>query len=183
MQLAEPVVALFDYPIADIVAALPDAGSPVWDLATFRQNNFAPHAVTRSIVFRWPAPGWKPGSAPVVLRATVLPADLTAAIDACADRIATEVGGEAVRVTLAELPPGGRIEAHHDIGNLTLIHRCHLPIVTSDDAVLTVERKPHRLRAGTVYDFDNTRLHSAANRGPAPRVHLLCDVLPFELMR
>lgn len=170
MRLTEPLLELFDYPIADILAALPSADDPLWDLATFRQAAFPEHAATRSIVFRWPTPG---GLA--VLRAPVNP--VTAAVDRAAETIATHLGGRVVRVMLAELPSGGYIKEHEDAGDLTLVHRCHLPILTNDGAVLAIEGVPYRLKAGTVYEFDNTRPHAARNRGETRRVHLLCDVL------
>lgn len=169
MRLPEPLIELFDYPLDDILAALPEESSPLWNVATFRQNMFPQHAVTRSIVFRWPGPDW------IVLRAS-LPFRLTSAVDAAADAIAGHRRGEAVRLMLAELPPGGFIAEHEDAADLTQVHRCHLPIVTNERAKLAIEGRPYHLRAGTVYEFDNTRPHAARNRGEERRVHLLCDV-------
>jgi hypothetical protein len=176
MQLSQAVLSLFECPIRDILAALPDELSPVWEQARFRQNQFISHDATRSIVFRWPAPGWRPGVRAVVLKSTYPSPGLVEAIDHCADTIAAKLRGEAIRVMLAELPPGAVIKPHRDTDDRAHVHRCHLPVVTNEHALLVVDNRPHHLLAGTVYEFDNTRVHGAQNGGATPRVHLLCDI-------
>ena len=53
MKLSERLVRLFDYPVDDILAAMPPPSSPVWDLNPYRQNRHQVHRETRSIIFEW----------------------------------------------------------------------------------------------------------------------------------
>ncbi len=179
MQLPETMVRLFDYPVADILAHLPPASSPLWDLAQFRQHRYQRHGATRSIVFLWLENTWQPGEAPIVMRGHYASPELTAAVTACAARLSEALGGQPVKLLLAELAPGGSIAEHTDQPPaLTCVHRCHVPIETNDEVIFAVDGHPYRLEAGVAYEFDNTRKHSVENRGATRRVHLLCDVMP-----
>ena len=51
MQMQERLVKLFDYPIAELLAVLPDASAPIWNLDTYRQDRHEVHRQTRSIIF------------------------------------------------------------------------------------------------------------------------------------
>jgi len=179
MRLGSAIIPLFDYPLADILAALPAPSSPLWDMAPFRQNRYRAHEATRSIVFNWLPNAWRPGEAPATIRLAYPPAPLSDAVWAFAEHLRRHRVGVVAKLVLAELAPGERIRAHSDEAPaLTLAHRCHLPIVSNEGVSFRIEREPHRLKPGTCYEFDNTRLHAVRNDGDAPRVHLICDILP-----
>lgn len=59
-----------------------------------------------------------------------------------------------------------------------MVHRCHLPIITSEQVSFSIDKVDHHLPAGQVYELDNMRLHGVSNAGPERRVHLICNVLP-----
>jgi hypothetical protein len=181
MRLANAVVPLFDYPVHDIVAALPEAGSPLWDSATFRQR-FDAHRATRSIVFNWLADAWRPGQPFIVVQAGNLPGDLTAAVTACADALAEHFDGKVAKLLLAELAQGGAVAPHRDGGVLAFVHRCHIPVETNGDVSFYVDGEDFKLQPGIAYEFDNTRMHAVENRSDRRRVHLICDIMPSVLV-
>jgi hypothetical protein len=182
MQLSQPLVRLFDLPVDDLAAAMPDAGDPVWDIDKFRQTRHEVHRFTRSIIFCAMENGWVPGQKAVIRRENHAPPQLAGKVQACADRIAAHYSGTITRLVLAELAPQGVIAVHRDHGaGLTLVHRCHLPVVTNPGVQFFIDMIPHRLEAGTAYEFDNTRRHSVENHSAERRIHLLCDVMPAGL--
>ena len=178
MQLAQPLQHLFAWPVDALLAAMPGEADTAWDVFSARQARFAVHNHTRSINLVW-TEGWNGAGEPEVLRLDYAPAGLRDAADACALAIAAHFGGVVTRLILAELRPGTTIPPHRDAGPLlTLVHRCHLPILTNPQVSFMVDEVDHHLLAGHVYELDNTRQHSVANAGPERRVHLICNVLP-----
>jgi aspartyl/asparaginyl beta-hydroxylase (cupin superfamily) len=183
MQLANAVEPLFDHPVDDILAAMPEASAPLWNAAQFRQNMFKAHSVTRSVVFNWLDNNWRPGQPFIVLRADHLPAQLVSAVSVFAAALEKRLNGKVAKRMLAELAPGGEVTAHKDAGPaLLVVHRCHLPIVTNKDVSFFVDGRDYYLEPGIAYEFDNTRLHAVHNRSATRRVHLMCDIMPSELL-
>jgi len=178
VQLPSALVPLFDYPIAGLLKDLPEHDSPEWDKHRHRQQAFAQQRATRSIVLRWLSNDWQPGQEPIVLRATS-PSPLTSAAEAFAQRLQSHFGGVIAKLFLAELPVGGEIPPHRDLAAaLTRSHRCHLPILTNPDTLMTIGDEAFHLEPGIAYEFDNTRTHAVRNAGETRRVHLICDILP-----
>jgi len=183
MRLARAVMRLFDYPVDDILAALPPAESELWVGAQFRQKIFRPHSVTRSIVFHWLDQAWVPGSPFIVLRSHYAPRELDAAVSACAAALEQRLDGKVAKLMLAELAAGAAVPAHKDVSpRLTSVHRCHVPVVTNSDVYFYVDDENYFLEPGVAYEFDNTRKHAVENRSGTSRVHLICDIMPASLI-
>ena len=183
MKLPERLVRLFDFPVGDILAAMPDRRSPVWDANPYRQTRHQVHRQTRSIIFDWIEDTWQPGQKAVVTRAANgLPA-LERAADAFAAKLKERYDGKVIRLLLAELAPGGEITPHRDGGYGTvLVHRLHLPVVSNPHVKFFIDDIPHFLEPGIAYEFDNTRRHAVTNESDQPRIHLMCDILPAQLV-
>jgi len=178
MKMAAPLQHLFAYPVDALLAATPGEDDPVWDVFSARQARFAVHDQTRSINLVW-SEGWNGEGEPQVLRFDYAPPALREAADDCARAITDHFGGAVIRLILAELRPGAEIPPHRDSGALlTLVHRCHLPILTNARVSFMIDSVDHRLLAGQVYELDNVRLHGVANAGTERRIHLICNVLP-----
>jgi aspartyl/asparaginyl beta-hydroxylase (cupin superfamily) len=130
-------------------------------------------------VLRWLPNDWVPGTPPLIFRTDALDPALVAATEAVTDRLASHFGGQVAKLMFASLRPGGSISPHHDAPPaLTMVHRCHLPVVTNPDASFSVDGQDYRLEAGMIYELDNIRAHGVENRGTTARVHLICDILP-----
>jgi aspartyl/asparaginyl beta-hydroxylase (cupin superfamily) len=180
MQLDVPLKELFDCSVAQLKTALPPPSDKLWDVAEDRRNKHAVHNETRSIVFKWLDNGWTPGTSPIVADFDYAPKALARHANAFASKVVAHFGGRVVKLMLAELRPGASIVPHRDVAPaLHMAHRCHLPIVTNASVDFSIDGVAYQLKAGKAYEFDNTRVHSVANRGLATRVHLICDVMPL----
>ncbi|MDQ8035052.1 MAG: aspartyl/asparaginyl beta-hydroxylase domain-containing protein, partial [Bordetella sp.] len=76
----------------------------------------------------------------------------------------------------AELPPGGKLNAHRDPFSGSL--RYHLGLVTPNDdrCFIRVDGDDYSWRDGESVVFDETYVHEAHNRSEANRIILFCDV-------
>lgn len=183
MKLPERLIKLFDYPVDGILAAMPPVSDPVWDVNPYRQRTHPVHVQTRSIIFDSTPDAWLPGQTMAVTRSgNGLPA-LEKAAEACAARLNERVRGKIIRLMLVELVPRGRIAPHRDGGAGTvLVHRLHVPVVSNPGVKFYIDEIPHYLEPGAAYEFDNTRRHAVDNDSDLPRIHLMCDILPPELV-
>ena len=182
MQLQQRLVKLFDCPVGDVLAAMPDASSPVWDLNPYRQNRHQVHRQTRSIIFEWIPDDWQPGQRANVQH-TEHAAALAKPVYACAEKLNARYRGKIVRLMLTELGPRAKITPHKDGGaGVVLVHRLHVPVVSNPNVKFVIDQIPHYLEPGIAYEFDNTRLHAVDNDSNQPRVHLMCDILPSSLV-
>ena len=73
------------------------------------------------------------------------------------------------------MKPGCEIHPHH--GYTDEVYRAHLGLYTNPHSGLQVEDYVHIWRNGELFMFDDTKLHSAWNRGGTDRVILLIDFL------
>ena len=179
MRLSEPLVHLFDFPVDEIRAQMPDPASPAWEQDPLRQKTFMVHRRTRSILFEWLDNNWQPGMPVTVQSFRYTTEELVGAVSKVAALIAERYSGPIVKLMLAELAPGGEIPVHYDsVPALMNVHRCHLPVLTNENVKFFIDYRPYYLKAGSVYEFDNTRWHSVMNESAEPRVHLICDVMP-----
>lgn len=78
----------------------------------------------------------------------------------------------AASARLSVLGPGGRIQAHRDKERP---NRIHVPIVTSPQAVLTLDGVDYSWPAGEAWQADFSVIHSVRNDGPE-RIILLITV-------
>lgn len=54
-------------------------------------------------------------------------------------------------------------------------HRLHIPLVTHEDCHFSEDNTVYRMRAGEVWFFDASRIHSVASLTDAERIHLVFD--------
>lgn len=87
--------------------------------------------------------------------------------------------GFALRILLARLRAGGKIDEHVDSGySLLNVHRIHIPVITNDDTVFSVGGAKTHMRAGEFWEIDNSQTHAVENNGADDRVHLIVDWMP-----
>jgi hypothetical protein len=54
-------------------------------------------------------------------------------------------------------------------------HRLHIPLVTHGDCFFSEGNTVYRMRAGEIWFFDASQIHSVASLANAPRIHLIFD--------
>lgn len=87
--------------------------------------------------------------------------------------------GFVIRILLAKLRAGCKIDAHVDTGySLLTVHRIHVPIITNDSTDFYVGGELKRMRAGEFWEIDNSQTHAVENNGTEDRVHMIVDWMP-----
>ena len=165
-------------PLAEAIARQEPAA---WNEHEQRQKDYEVHRQTQSIVLlfagldNWPTievlkmPGWDR------LANVVVP---------LMDQIIARwypPGGRIIRAMIARMPPGARIDPHHDAHpSFACGHRIHVPIDTNPRVRFTVDGRPFNLQAGRVYEVNNLKTHSVINKGATDRTHLIFDYVPVD---
>ena len=107
--------------------------------------------------------------------------ELDNAIDGCIEEALKPIktkNGVVTRAMITALPPGSGIPAHRDLGLTTrFAHRIHLALTGNDSVVYRIGSHNIRMEQGIAYDFNNSWLHSALNKGTEWRINLIIDYL------
>jgi len=78
---------------------------------------------------------------------------------------------------LTVLPAHKGIPEHVDSGFLLEnCRRFHIPIITNELVIFTVNGESINMKAGYVYEINNLRKHSVINNSGKDRIHLIIDV-------
>jgi hypothetical protein len=85
------------------------------------------------------------------------------------------------RVRIMKLMPGSIIREHRDTYEEVSDYafgqvRLHIPIVTNDKVVFTVDGKKVQMKAGRLYYVNFSKKHYVKNDGDAARTHLVLDL-------
>lgn len=85
--------------------------------------------------------------------------------------------GFIIRALLVKLKNNSAISPHYDGGtSLNSCNRVHIPIVTNRQVVFTVGEESKYLKAGEMWEINNSRkLHDVSNFSDDDRVHLIVD--------
>ena len=87
--------------------------------------------------------------------------------------------GFVLRILLAKLTAGGKIDEHVDSGySLLNVHRIHIPIITNEDVDFYVGGTRKQMLAGEFWEIDNVQKHAVENNGDEDRVHMIVDWMP-----
>jgi len=100
--------------------------------------------------------------------------------------------GKYGRIWLAKLPAGKMIPLHNDGFDffkknkfsdyyyLQSVYRVHIPLVTNEKVIFTVNNEKKHLRVGEAWDMNQRPLHTVENNSDKDRIHLVIDVLPYK---
>lgn len=149
-----------------------------WDVWEDRQNNVFTHRDTKTFPLVWGSLGST--SLPTVLmNVDSLAVKLVQPFIAFLENF---YSATVYKAMLTLLPKGGKIPPHVDNGEgLLTIHRCHLVVTAETGVDFMVGNETNCFTPGTLFEFNNSRLHSVTNNSDADRVHLIIDILPETL--
>jgi len=176
---------------SDLRSAALDLSDAEWNEDIFRQKRYEVHRDTRTVGlvfdpdFRHSHPTRMPmlqRFAPALQPVLEMVAEHYEGSERGQELIKEYGLGYFIRATLVKLRAGGSIDEHTD-NNFSLVHshRVHLPILTNDQVLFTVGSQTINMEEGALYEINNRRKHSVANRGDTDRIHLIMDfVLPGE---
>lgn len=179
MNISEPLRDLGPVDIDALVREVERLTDNDWRAQTMRQDDFAVHHQTESVVLsfldtnRWPDVvvnreyGWD------LLADTAVPL-----MDEILERY-YRPGGTILRAMLAKLPADGLIAPHVDKHHsFHMAHRIHVPVSTNERVRFMIDGRPYQLLPGNAYELNNQKLHSVMNKGDTDRVTLIFDYLP-----
>ncbi|MGE0493104.1 MAG: aspartyl/asparaginyl beta-hydroxylase domain-containing protein [Vulcanimicrobiota bacterium] len=157
----------------ELTAMVERTSKAVWTAQSFRQDHYAVHHQTRSLIFRFltgdglegvdqpPWLAWKSLVEPVIAQA----------VESYGYR-----QGRCARIMLANLPAGSSISPHRDVGeSFARTHRLHVPLLTHPEVCFELDGEPFHLAQGHAYEINNLLSHGVTNPGPGDRVHLIFD--------
>lgn len=91
--------------------------------------------------------------------------------------------GKVGRATIVNLPAGKLVTPHaDDFVYPNVIHRVHIPIITSDGVFFNVDDDTKNLKVGEAWEVNNAKIHGSYNMGDTPRVHFMVDIIPNSLI-
>ena len=182
MDIDTPVRSWGEIDIAPLAEAIARQDATAWNEHEQRQKDYEVHRQTQSMVLlfadveEWPAievlklPGWdRLASVAVPIMDSIIASWYPP-------------GGRIIRAMIARMPPGARIDPHHDAHpSFACGHRIHVPITTNPRVRFTVDGRPFNLEAGHVYEINNRKTHSVINKGTTDRVHFIFDYVPPDM--
>jgi hypothetical protein len=81
------------------------------------------------------------------------------------------------KVMLARLAAGEAIDRHVDGGGSNLFtHKIHVPIQSSEQALMLINDQSFHLMEGYAYEVNNLAPHGVENHGSVDRIHLIFEV-------
>jgi hypothetical protein len=86
--------------------------------------------------------------------------------------------GDAGRIDYARvglLPPGKRVAPHADGHDGVRHRRYQIVLASGPEAALTLAGESRNLKPGEAWQIDTSRIHSAANPDPVPRIIIMFD--------
>lgn len=88
--------------------------------------------------------------------------------------------GSIYSLQISKMPPKANIQTHFDNGIVfDKAHRVHTVVKTNHDTTFNACGNDYSFQVGTVFELNNTKLHSVRNNSPdEERVHLIIDYLP-----
>ena len=78
--------------------------------------------------------------------------------------------------TAYDIAGKGIAEHIDEAGIYKYAHRVHIPIITNEGCVFTIDGEDGRMSAGEIVEINNTVPHSVVN-GDTDRVHLIVDIM------
>lgn len=84
--------------------------------------------------------------------------------------------GYFIHILIINLPAGKKIIPHKDLARkLQANNRIHIPIVTADGVIFTVNGESRHMKTGEIIEIANEKMHSVENNSDIDRIHLLVD--------
>lgn len=173
--------------ISELKKAVLNATEEEWNLNQYRQQKFAVAKDVETLLFKINGNNVSSGDNPARTNtweeAWSKWKDLVDPV--VKEAISGYEGHEKAFVNKCLIPrmrPGTEIPEHKDLSVVfNVSHRIHVPLVTNPDVYFMIDGERCVMEEGNAYEINNKAIHSVANRGAEPRIHLLFDIyIPKE---
>lgn len=86
--------------------------------------------------------------------------------------------GDFMRAVLIKLKKQCKIKEHMDTGkSLIQSYRTHIPIVTHENVVFSVDNEKKYMKEGEIWEIANQKMHYVENNSEIDRIHLMVDYI------
>ena len=152
-----------------------------WREVDLRQNEYAVHKQTQSIVLLFCSTTWP--------EVTITKEAGWRRLADVAEPLMNDIierfyqpGGGVLRAMAAKLLAGQNISPHQDsLQSFHYGHRIHVPLTTNNRVRFMIDGRPHRMEVGHAYEINNQKQHSVLNAGKEDRITFIFDYVPPEI--
>ncbi len=177
--LTENLVEIDTIDISNVLNTLND-NPQLWEECDYRQKNYNKHEHTKTILCVWSGKYGK--NNPQLIKYDKTYNMFESFINEILNKLKAHFDWKKEMVIykamFAKLPAGKNIHPHVDgTRPLRKPHRIHIPILTEDHLIQTqIGGETYHLKAGTIYDFNNTKKHAVKNESTKDRINFIIDV-------
>jgi hypothetical protein len=168
--------------IEQIVKALNSVPNDIWLEHKYRQTAGNVHKYTNTIELMWHVDSLHNGSLGKIHHTNYLKFNIPDFLKSVKSLYENAYGnGHFIRVMLVKMLANSHIVPHIDYGtSLTYCKRTHIPIITNENVIFTVNDENKHMKAGEIWEIDNTVIHSVINNSNYDRIHLIIDYVEYE---
>jgi hypothetical protein len=178
-----PIKQYENYNIKKIKEDVLRLNENLWFTDVSRQKNYFVHKQTQSLINTDVSIFYKSGEPFVVKESNVIPYHIKKQIWTIINDLETRFNGRVAKSIFARLNSNCFIQEHSDnFEYLRMVHRFHIPILTNKNVIFKVGDQSLNMKEGECYEVDVSLLHSVYNNGNSPRIHLIIDIMPNELI-
>ena len=150
----------------------------LWKECNFRQNKFKVHKQTESIICIWSSSINNVQIIKYEKTYKLFESFINELLGVLKTHFRWKKEIFIYKAMFANLKPKSQITPHVDMSEiLRKTQRIHVPILTDQDFVYTkIGGISYHLKPGTIYNFNNTKLHSVENKSSKDRINFIIDV-------
>lgn len=167
-----------NYNINTLIELLNNKSGNDWDFWNRKQGRFQAHSETKTIPLLLDEGYGYTGE--VKGDETKFYSEFKAEISNIKNVISKKYGdGDVLGIEIAKLPKKSQIYEHKDYGiSLSKNPRVHLVLSTNSDVTFKVDGESKNMKAGEMWEINNSSLHSVNNNGDTDRIHMVIDYKP-----
>jgi hypothetical protein len=180
----QAIVKHLSYDISLLKKEIIDLSEQTWYSNVTRQNSYIVHKQTQSITYSDISIFYTPKDPFIVTENNDFPEKLKQYAFPIISDLQNRFNGRVAKCNLVRLNAGCFIPEHSDnFQYLRMVHRFHIPILTNENVLFKVGDQSINMKEGECFEIDVSLLHSVWNNGDTPRIHLIVDIMPNELIK
>lgn len=160
--------------VGPFLSAIDNISPEDWNKYTFRQDLFPMHSRTITIPVLYDV-DYRMG----ISKKSSFYDIFEESIDHASKVISelTDCECKIIRFIVTNLPATTTVDTHKDTAvSFTIYNRVHIPIVTNDKVLFTVDNETINMPVGEMYEINNgDKLHGVVNSSDEDRLHIILD--------
>lgn len=160
--------------VRPFLSAIDNISSEDWNKYTFRQDLFHMHSRTRTIPVLYDI-DYNVGIGKRSSFYDIFKESIDYASKVISELTNTKC--KIVRFIITNLPANTTVDTHKDSAESFIVYsRVHIPIITNDKVLFTVDNETINMPVGEIYEINNgDKLHGVVNNSNEDRLHIILD--------